>query len=122
MAKRFSWFTISENCLESAKHQGSVVWKPINSNPRLKINQGIFFLHLQTLFDANILQNIRLVAIHPEKQKAATETFTQKLINATRVYANPVWLSNNRAQLDSGWMLTVLSTLTVIRNVCFWNE
>ena len=44
------------------------------------------------LFNADILQNFRLEDVNSEKQKAAKETFIQKLKTATKGYGNP-WLS-----------------------------
>ena len=58
--------------------QGPVVQKPINANPRLKINHEVYFeIYPQTLFNAFILQNFRLEEVNPEKQKAAKEISTK---------------------------------------------
>ena len=44
-----------------AEYLGPVVQKPINANPSLKINQlRSLFLHSQSLFNADILQNFTL--------------------------------------------------------------
>ena len=47
--------------------QGSVVQKPINASPRLKIKQGVF-LYFTMLFNADMRQNFTLEG-NPEKQK-----------------------------------------------------
>ena len=60
-------------------------------------------IYPQTLFNADILQNVRLEEVNPEKQKAAKETFNQKLkklkpkFTLIQDYVNR--FSNNRAQL-----------------------
>ena len=48
--------------------QGPVVPKSINANPRLKINQGVLFLHSQMLFNADIWQNFTLEEFNLEKE------------------------------------------------------
>ena len=72
----------SEDLRYSFIHLGPAVQKPINANPRLKVNHEVYFSIIpQTLFNADILQNFRLEEVNPDKQRAAKETFNQKLKN-----------------------------------------
>ena len=51
-------------------HLGPVVQKQINANPRLKINQEVYFsTYSQMLFNADIRQNFTLEEVNLEKQK-----------------------------------------------------
>ena len=62
----------NEECLDKLNIeealQGPVVQKPINTNPRLKINQGLF-LYSQMLFSTDIRPNFTLEEVNLEKQK-----------------------------------------------------
>ena len=46
---------------------GPVVQNPVNANPRLKINQGVYFS--QMLINADIRQNFTSEEVNLEKQK-----------------------------------------------------
>ena len=49
---------------------GLVVQKPIYANPRLKINQGVYFSIIsQMLFNIDIQQDFTLEEVNLEKQK-----------------------------------------------------
>ena len=51
--------------------QGPAVQKPINANPRLKINLGViqYFFNSQMLFNTDIQQNFALAEVNPEREK-----------------------------------------------------
>ena len=57
---------------------GPVVLKPINANPRFKVNQGVF-LFSKVLFNVDIRQNFTLGEGNFEKHKISKETFVKKL-------------------------------------------
>ena len=61
------------------KYLGPVVQKPINANPGLKINQGVYIysIYSQLLLNGDTRQNFTF-EVNLEKQEEATETFTQK--------------------------------------------
>ena len=50
---------------------GLVVQKPINANPRLKINQQVYFSTSINLFSAYNRQKFTLEVVNIEKQKLA---------------------------------------------------
>ena len=49
--------------------QDPVVQKPISTNPRLKLNQGVYFFTPKVLFNADIRQNFTLKEVNFEKKK-----------------------------------------------------
>ena len=69
---KFYWIIIGNQsyaCLQAIYLSGPVCQKPINANPRLKISQGVYFLHSQMLFSADIRHNFTLEEVILEKQK-----------------------------------------------------
>ena len=48
---------------------GPVVQNPINDNPRLKVNQGVYFSTPRCFFNADIRQNFTSEEVDFEKQE-----------------------------------------------------
>ena len=65
--------------MDSDIHQGRVVWKPVNANPGLKVNQSINFSCLKMFFTANVLGSLRLFKLKTEGSSIQTKKLTKQL-------------------------------------------
>ena len=80
---------LSINSFPTHSHQGLVVQKPVNINPRLKVNQGVYFFNRRccsTMIFSKTLHKKKSILKNKNKQKKPS---TKSGKYETKVYGNP---------------------------------